>query len=110
MNHKVDFINNPEQEAKEFLCQYDCYNNTMYPSPVPIEEIAEKMGLHITDEYMLARNTRDMRGFTTFVDGTTTVYTDDGSPVELYFDRGELFVDSRLETSVNFFGRIYLYS
>lgn len=95
----IEKIDDYDAEATRFLREYHYGDFAEYPSSVPINIIAEEMGLQLIDSFRLSLN-QSIRGFITFMDGTVTVYSEENRPIEYHHESGMIFVDSRLPNNV----------
>lgn len=96
----IERIDDLEQEAARFLCQYGFEEAISTPMAVPIEQIAKVMSLQIIDTYSLSTD-HSIQGAITFADGSLTVYDQNGNPHNQSYTNGTVFIDA----SINNIGR-----
>lgn len=84
-----------EREAQKFLKQYAREGYLTEPMAIPIEEIAQTMGLQIIRDYRLSLDD-SIQGIITFSDGTLNLYSHDGAEVTCNYRSGTVFIDSAI--------------
>lgn len=101
MNNLIPFITPSEYDkvAEEFLGEY-CPEALSHPMAVPIEKVAEDMGLNV--QYVCLSEELDIYGVTIFTDGTLEVYNpEEGLYDTKFFKKKTVLIDPEAVKKTN---------